>query len=58
MSNMELLNIISEALDESGLSAADALRITAYHGRVIVENAPEPHWDCPYCGEERREDAP
>ena len=53
MNNKELLNIISEALEESGLAGADALCITAYHGRVIVENAPEPQWNCPYCGEER-----
>lgn len=53
MSNMELLNLIAEALDESGLSKADALCITAYHGRVVVENAPEPPNICPYCGEER-----
>lgn len=58
MNNKELLNIISEALVESGLAGADALRITAYHGRVVVENAPEPSNTCPYCGEERREDVP
>lgn len=53
MNNKKLLNIISEALVESGLAGADALCITAYHGRVVVENAPEPPNICPYCGEER-----
>ena len=53
MNNKELLNIISEALEESGLAGADALCITAYHGRVVVENVPEPSAVCPYCGEER-----
>ena len=52
MNNKELLNIISEALEESGLAGADALCITAYHGWVVVENAPEPSNVCPYCGED------
>ena len=53
MNNKELLNIISEALEESGLAGADSLCITAYHGRVVVEVTPEPSNICPYCGEER-----
>ena len=53
MNNKEILNIISEALVESGLAGADALCITAYHGRLVVENVPEPSAVCPYCGEER-----
>ena len=34
-------------------AGADALCITAYHGRLVVENVPEPSAVCPYCGEER-----